>query len=121
MPRVREVTLDGLTLRISPLSYDEAEEYIKEGVEMIRRDPKPTQEEWAKRTLNSVVLALNKAAGKEEWTLNGEEGKKKLTKELDIGMINRLYEEFVELSSLSVVKQKGEALATSTSPKSDVA
>jgi len=116
MPRVREVPMDGVVLKISPLSYDEAEVYIKEGRDMLSREPKPTDEEWAARTLKSVVNALNKAAGKEEWSLNGDESKKKLTKELDMVYINKLYQEWLEMSGLvpKAVPQGG-APATSTS------
>lgn len=112
MPRVREITLDSLILKIAPLSYDEAEEYIKEGREMLNREPKPTDEEWAKRTLESVVKALNKAAG----TANGNPAWdiKRLTSELDMVTIRELYDEFMRMSGLQTAA-RGEAPATSTS------
>jgi hypothetical protein len=118
MPRIREIELDGLVLKISPLSYDEAEQYINEGQDMLKRDPKPTEEDWAQRTLTSVVNALNKAApmpngeGDPPWNV------KKLTTELDMVMINHLYKEFMVMSGLLTVpagKSAGEAPATSIS------
>ena len=114
MPRIRTVSMDGMELKISPLSYDEAESYIKEGREMLERQgqEKPGNEEWAKRTLDSVVRALNKAA-------NGNEANRwdirRLTSELDMIMINRLYQEFMEMSGLRTAP-KGEDSATSTLP-----
>ena len=113
MPRVRDVTLDGLTMKISPLTYDEVEEYIKSGKAMLAKDPKPTDEEWAMRSLNSVCIALNKASG------NGNTwDPKKLTGEVDMVMINKLYAEFMEMSGLTTAVRSpgttGEVPATST-------
>jgi hypothetical protein len=118
MPRVREITLDNLKLKISPLTWDEAETYIKEGQAMLARDPKPTNEEWAKRTLESVVLALNKGAAAaangngnagDPWTVE------KLKKEFDMISIQQLYDEFMKMSALKAATP-GEAQATSTLP-----
>jgi len=116
MPRVREIVMDGLSVKIAPLSYDEAEMYIKEGRELLAAEPPTPDDQWAKRTLISVVGALNKAAGKEEWTLDGDATKKKLTKEFDMVFIRRLYDEWLQMSGLVPASgAKGEAPATSTS------
>jgi hypothetical protein len=117
MPRVRPVTMDGLTLNISPLTFDEFDEYLKENRRMLDQDPKPTDEEWSKRTLVTIIRSLNRAAGRDEWDLEGAEGKKKLTSELDIPFINKLHEEFLEISGLKVPKdgKAGESQATPTS------
>ena len=114
--RIREVTLDGESHKIAPMTYDEAEAFINEGKEMLARNPKPTDEDWAKRTLNSVLSALNRAAGTEVWNLTGDDGKKKLTKELDMGMINHLHREYLIMSGILLPGAKaGEGPATSTS------
>ncbi len=110
--RVREVTMDGMTLKISPLSYDEAEAYIKQGQEMVKRDPAPSQEDWALRTLESVCLALNKAEGNTNG--NAKWDPARLTKELDMVYIQYLFNEFMGMSGLRTLP-KGEAPATSTS------
>ncbi len=117
MPRVREIKLDSLSLKIAPLSWDEAEEYIKEGREMLQRDPKPSDEEWGRRTLDSVVKALNKGAAMANGNGNAPWDAKKLTSELDIVTIQQLYEEIMKMSGLLTVPRtqaSGEAPATST-------
>jgi hypothetical protein len=99
--------MDGVMLRISPLSYDEAQVYIEESIKLVQQDPKPTRQEWEFRTLDAVVLALNKA-------LNGQGqqwDRARLTKELDIQMITYLYDQFVEMSALRPVPM-GEVAAT---------
>lgn len=114
MPRVRAVTMDGLSLKISPLTYDEVDVYISEGKAMLEKVPPATQEEWAMRTINTVVTALNKAvngSGEKQWDA------KRLTSELDMVMINKIYEDFMDMSGLRTgprEKATGEALATST-------
>lgn len=110
MPRIREVTMDGITVKISPFSYDETEKYVLEGKEMLARQPAPPTEEWTTRSLKSVAFALNKADGKETWTVE------KVRQEYDMVLINFIYEEFMKMSGLmSVTPPQGEALATSTS------
>jgi len=104
--------MDGMALKISPLSYDEAEVYIKDGQEMLKRDPTPSPEEWAMRTLESVCLALNKADGNTNG--NAKWNPKLLTKELDMVYIQHLFNEFMEMSGLRTLP-KGEAPATSIS------
>src|SRR6266849_4653290 len=103
--RIREVTMDGESKKIAPLSYDEAEAYIKQGQEMLKRDPLPSQEEWAARTLESVCLALNKAEGNTNG--NAKWDLPRLTKELDMVYIQRLFNEFMEMSGLRTLP-KGE-------------
>jgi len=120
MPRVREITLDNLKFKIAPFSFDEAEQYIKESKEMLAREPKATTEEWSARTLNSVVLALNKAAalggnGTAQWDA------KKLTAEYDMLTIQELYEEFMRMSGLALrpgETRPGEAAAISAAASS---
>ena len=117
MPRIREIKLDSLSLKIAPLSWDEAEEYIKEGREMLHRDPRPSDEEWGRRTLDSVVKALNKGAASANGNGSAPWDAKKLTSELDIVTIQQLYEEIMKMSGLLTVPRtqaSGEAPATST-------
>jgi hypothetical protein len=109
MRRIREITMDGVTVKITPFSWDEAETYINDGKTLLARDPKPTGDDWALRTLQSVCFTLNKAAGKEEWDV------KKLTTELDMVFIQFVYNEFMKMSGLRTEPTKGEAPATSTS------
>jgi hypothetical protein len=118
MPRIRELTFDNLKVKIAPLSYDEAEAYILEGKEMLARDPKPSLEEWAKRTLDAVVLALNRAAA--ATNSNGNNAVlwdvKKVTTEFDMVTVQQIYEEFMKMSGLLRVNvPAGEAPATSIS------
>jgi hypothetical protein len=115
--RIREVTMDGFTVRIAPLSWDEAEKYIADGRALLNRDPKPTTEDWAQRTLESVCFTLNKAAG----TLNGDKNGskqwdiKKATSELDMIFIQHIYQEFMRMSGLKVdATARGEAQAASS-------
>ena len=111
MPRVREIAMDGLALKISPFTWDQVETYLKEGQELAAKEPKATLEEWTARTLNTVVIGLNNAvngSGGEKWT------QKKLTSELDRVTILKLHKEFIELSGLEIPKQ-GEDTAASTS------
>lgn len=112
MPRIRTVTLDSLSFKIAPLSYDEAEQYIKDGREMLDRDPKPTDEEWARRTLESVVNTLNKASANGNGSGHAWDVKR-LTSELDMVTIQWLYREFMEMSGLRK-PDMGEVPATST-------
>jgi len=108
MPRIRSVTMDGCTLNISPLSFDQAEEFIKESKEMVGREPAPGNEEWAARTFRYVCLSLNKAIGKEEWT------PEKLTKELDMVFIQKLFTDFMEMSGFPSKPGEDQATANST-------
>jgi hypothetical protein len=115
MPRVRVITLDNLQERISPFTYDETEEYIKTGQEMIKREPPPDMKEWESRTLETVCFTLNKAKAngavlqeEEKWT------PAKLRKEYDMGFINFIYTEFMKMSGLRA-PEPGENQATSTS------
>lgn len=114
--RIREVTMDGFSIKISPLSWDEAEKYIEEGRALLNRDPKPTTEDWAKRTLDSVCFTLNKAAGTLEGNKNGTKqwDLKRVTSELDMVFIQHIYQEFMKMSGLRVEATKGEAQATSS-------
>jgi len=108
--RVREVTMDGFSLRISPFTYDEADVFLKQGRELVERDPKPTDEDWVKRTLDTVCVALNKPTGAtngNSWT------PERLRKELDGPFINYLFSQMMEISGMRVPKA-GEAQATST-------
>jgi hypothetical protein len=116
MPRVREVTMDGVTMKISPLSWDETKQYVEEGQALLNRDPKPTQDDWTMRTIESVCLTLNKAAGYKPGNGNGEPpwNPKRLTAELDMPFVLHLYSEFMKISGLKV-NDPGEAPATSTS------
>jgi hypothetical protein len=117
MPRVREITLDNIKVKISPFSYDEFEKYVIESKELLARDPKPTLEEWGVRTLNTVVLALNKGAAASGAT-NGNAMQwdvKRLTAEFDMVTINDIYEEFMKMSGLRA-PVSGEAPATSILP-----
>ena len=108
MPRVREIKLDSLVVRIAPLSYDEAEKYITEGKEML--DRKASTEEWTKRMLASVVLSLNKATPALNMTTE------KLVAEYDMLTLQEIYMEFMKMSGLRTgVPVPGEAPATSTS------
>lgn len=116
--RIRVVAMDGEAVRIAPLSWDEAEAYIQEGKVLLERDPKPTTEDWAKRTLDSVCFTLNKAAGTLHGDVNGTKAwdVKKLTSELDMIFIQRIYQDFMSMSGLKTESTtKGEASATSTS------
>jgi hypothetical protein len=108
MPRVREITMDGVTVRISPLSYDEAEKYITESKELASRQPPLSTDEWLKRQWDSVVFTLNKATPKtenERWTVE------KLKSEFDMLLIAHIYEQFMQMSGVVSVP-KGEAEAT---------
>jgi hypothetical protein len=113
MPRIRTIEMDGVIVKISPLSFDEAEAYIKEGKAMVeKKDPKTSDDEWAARTLESVVRTMNKAqnGSGEAWTV------KKVREEFDMVLINRIYREFMDLSGLlPAPSSTGEATATSTS------
>jgi hypothetical protein len=115
MPRIRELTLDSLKVKIAPLSWDEAEAYIKEGKEMLDRDPKVSAEDWAKRTLETVAQSMNRAAGSGNGT--AEWNVKKLTAELDMVSIQEIYAEILKMSGLLPVRAEipGEVSATSTS------
>ena len=111
--RIRAVTMDGETVMIAPLSWDEADDYIKQGQEMLKRDPPATQNDWAMRTLESVCFTLNKAAAK-NGNGNGNAAKwdpKKLASEMDMLMIQHIYSEFMKISGLKTATM-GEAQAT---------
>lgn len=111
MPRIRRYTLDGLTVEIASFSFDEAQKFMQEGVAL--RDSKDTTDkDWELRTLNAIVASLNKAAGKKEWSLDGEGETKKITAELDMVAIEEIFREVLKMSGL-LRKTEGEALATS--------
>ena len=110
MPRIREITLDNLKIKIAPLSWDEAEAYIKEGKAMLEQQPPPTLEDWAKRTLTTVIQSMNKANPTLEIDI------KKLSSEFDMVTVNEIFNEIMTMSGLmSKGKTSGEAQATSTS------
>ncbi|MFI4922969.1 MAG: hypothetical protein ACHP6J_04570 [Burkholderiales bacterium] len=114
MPRVREIKLDNLSFKIAPLSWDEAEAYIKEGKEMLSRVPVPQMEEWTTRTLQTVANALNRGSG----ATNGNGwNADKLKAELDMVTIQELHTECMKMTGLFTVSgtQAGEAPATSIS------
>lgn len=111
MPRVRELTFDTLKVKISPLSWDEAEKYIAEGKEMLEREPKVSIDDWADRTVQSVALAMNKGAGTTDWT------PVKVKTEMDMVTIQEIYNEFMKMSGLMArTATPGEVQATSTLP-----
>jgi hypothetical protein len=117
MPRVREITLDGVTVKISPLSMDEADKFMAENKELRVRDPKPTPEDWDNRTIRYVCFTLNKAA---KASSNGNGSAEEFTPEkvrdqFDRILLNRVFFEFAEMSGLTLGGAQGEAAATSTS------
>lgn len=112
MPRIREIPLDNLRIKICPFSYDEAEAFMLESKSMLER--KATNDEWAQRTLKTVAMTLNKAAtasgtnGHQDWT------PETLKKEYDMVTIQEIYESFMKMSGLRPAVP-GEAPATSIS------
>jgi transcriptional accessory protein Tex/SPT6 len=128
MPRIRVVEMDGVSVKISPLTYDEAEQYINEGKalfekqialdkntdklepEQLQKAIEEMQERWANRTLETVVRALNKAGAEPSWDV------KKLRGEFDMEFIKRVYREFMDMSGmLATSSTSGGVPATSTS------
>src|SRR5260370_30334968 len=64
MPRIRRIEMDGFTLAVSPLSYDEAQAHVTKTRELLEaKDPETTAEQWVDRTIETVAFALNRAAG----------------------------------------------------------
>lgn len=112
MPRTRQFTMDGCTVTIAALSYDKTMEHFKTGKAMAAADPKPTEEEWANRTVEIVVWSLNRGQANNNgttWTVE------KVRDEFDMLFIRKLHEEIMELTTgVKPQAETGEVLATST-------
>jgi hypothetical protein len=91
--RVHEVYMDGISVRIAPLTFDETEQYIEEN----RASAKHTHREWTERSLETVCRALNKAAGREAWTIE------RIKSELDLAFFLYLHEQILNKSGLITV------------------
>lgn len=105
MPRIREISMDGVTLKIAPFSFDEMKKYMETNKKMV--EDKAADEEWSKRAFATVVASLNKAAGSDEWNTE------KLAAEYDLPFITYLHEQILEFSGLKQ-RAPGGVPATST-------
>ncbi len=114
MPRVREFSMDGFSVKIAPLTLVEADNFIKEGQQLLSSNASP--EDWLKRTIELVCRSLNKAGNADPWN----EGR--LRGEMDLALMNALYREILEFSGLTVTKvSKGEETAAPALPASAAA
>ena len=111
MVRTTSFEMDGVSLKIASMSVAEAEAYVEQGNEFIRRmkagEVPPT--EWIERRNRMVLGSLAKAGG--EWTIE------RLKDEFDLVQMEELSSRILEFSGL----KPGEAVAVSASPKSEAA
>jgi hypothetical protein len=109
--RIRDITMDGFTVKIAPFSFDAAEEYLKTNRELKAKNPPPTEADWTERVLQTVCASLNKAAGNTNG--NAPWDVKRVRAELDMVFVFYLHDEILRMSGIKLA-QPGEALATST-------
>lgn len=107
--------MDGFEVDYASMSVLEAEQFVKEGNELIAKmnaDPeKFDQTSWLDRRNRAVVASLNKAKGETEWTIE------KLKSETDLVIMKALFDAILEWSGL----KPGEVPAASVSPRSAAA
>jgi hypothetical protein len=114
MPRrVREISLDGIVVKISPMTWAEAEVYLTETKDLLARpaDNKPTETEWTQRMLRSVCSAINTGENRKDDAMLTPDS---LIKEFDMPTLQYIQREYLSMSGL-VTSTPGGAPATSTS------
>lgn len=106
MPRIKEVTLDGVTLNISAFSIEQAEELFPASA------LKRSQEEEISFKKAAVIKSLNGAvplsdfSSANEWTID------RLNKEIDYVLLQFLFSQIVEFNGMRLVTvSPGEAKA----------
>lgn len=118
--RTREVEICGEKVTIASFSNRQSDAYIEEVRNMLRDKDKLPVEAWRDHNRRYVLASLERLA------INGQNGEPKWDAErildvLDPVQTRDLLAEILKFSGLSVETPAGEAGATSTLPKSEVA
>ncbi len=95
--RKKEVTIEGETFEISPLNFDQVEEFFTG-----REQAPATSKELANFSIEVIAASLNNAAGEGTHTVQS------LRKELDNVIAPALYMEILEYSGLKSVPKETE-------------